>query len=100
MSDLTDQKGGALSGVIVDRTPWESLLASLRETPRRWLILPLLAVSVVTAILIPFREQLGILNILLLFLLLTFTIALTGGLWPAVLSAILGFLAFDLFFIP
>ena len=37
---------------------------------------------------------------LLLYLLLTFFLALSGGLWPAVLSAVLGFLAFDFFFIP
>src|SRR3954471_8310904 len=100
MSNLSGYKGSALSGVIVDRSPWASLLASLRETPPRWLILPLLAVAVLTCVLTPFREQLGVLNILLFFLLLTFAIALTGGLWPGVLSAILGFLAFDLFFIP
>ena len=47
--DLT----GILSGVIVDRSPWESLLASLRETPPRWLFLPLLVVSLVTAVLVP-----------------------------------------------
>ncbi len=47
-----------------------------------------------------FRAQLGVLNVLLLYLLLTFFLALSGGLWPAVLSAVLGFLAFDFFFIP
>jgi two-component system sensor histidine kinase KdpD len=100
MSDLTSQSDGALTGVLNKRSPWESFLGTMRETPPRRLILPVLAVAALTAVLIPFREQLGILNILLLFLLLTFSIALTGGLWPGVLGAILGFLAFDLFFIP
>jgi two-component system sensor histidine kinase KdpD len=100
MSQLTGQNDGALTGVLNGHSPWENLLESLRETPPRWLALPLLGVAALTAILIPYREQLGILNILLLFLLSTFTVALTGGLWPGVLGAILGFLAFDLFFIP
>lgn len=100
MSDLPGSKDSAITEVFGDRSPWEAVLASLRETPPRWLILPLLAVSALTAVLIPFREQLGVLNILLFFLLLTFSIALTGGLWPGILSAVLGFLAFDLFFIP
>src|SRR4051812_17216522 len=100
MSDLSSKRNSGIGGGFNDRSPWEALLTTLRETPPQWLALPLLAVSVLTALLIPFREQLGILNILLLFLLLTFSIALTGGLWPGVLSAILGFLAFDLFLIP
>jgi two-component system sensor histidine kinase KdpD len=49
---------------------------------------------------IVFRAQLGVLNVLLLYLLLTFFLALSGGLWPAVVSAVLGFLAFNFFFIP
>jgi two-component system sensor histidine kinase KdpD len=57
-------------------------------------------VALLTAAMLPFREQLGVLNVHLLYLLLTFILALSGGLWPAVLSAVLGFLAFDFFFIP
>ena len=58
------------------------------------------AVTALTGIMFVFRAQLGVLNVLLLYLLLTFFLALSGGLWPAVLSAVLGFLAFDFFFIP
>jgi two-component system, OmpR family, sensor histidine kinase KdpD len=57
-------------------------------------------VIALTGIMFAFRAQLGILNVLLLYLLLTFSLAVSGGLWPAVLSAVLGFLAFDFFFIP
>ena len=66
----------------------------------RWLIISLGAVTALTGIMFAFRAQLGVLNVLLLYLLLTFFLALSGGLWPAVLSAVLGFLAFDFFFIP
>ena len=76
------------------------LLDSLRETPPRSIVEVFVAISAVTIFMLPFREQLGVLNVLLIFLLLTFALALTRGLWPAVLSAILGFIAFDILFIP
>src|SRR5215217_2863453 len=85
-----------------DRLPsrWEDVLTSLRGTSVHWLLISLGAVTALTGIMFVFRAQLGVLNVLLLYLLLTFFLALTGGLWPAVLSAILGFVAFDFFFIP
>jgi two-component system sensor histidine kinase KdpD len=85
---------------IGDSPAWGAVTLSLRDTPAHWWALSLLAVCALTALMLPFREQLGVLNVLLLFLLLTFVVALTGGLWPAVVSAVLSFLAFDLFFIP
>ena len=81
-------------------SPWEQAYDSLRATSVHWLILALGAVTALTGIMFVFRAQLGVLNVLLLYLLLTFFLALSGGLWPAVLSAVLGFLAFDFFFIP
>ena len=80
--------------------PWAQVYDSLRATSAHWLILALGAVTALTGIMFVFRAQLGVLNVLLLYLLLTFFLALSGGLWPAVLSAVLGFLAFDFFFIP
>ena len=79
---------------------WEAAAQSLRETPVRSMALALVAVAALSALMFPFRNQLGILNVLLLYLLLAFMLALNFGLWPAVLSAVLGFLAFDLLFIP
>jgi two-component system sensor histidine kinase KdpD len=64
------------------------------------LAVTVLSLGALTAVMLPFRAQLGVLNVLLLYLLLTFSLALTVGLWPAVLSAVLGFLAFDVLFIP
>lgn len=77
-----------------------ALTQSLRATSRRSLIIAALALASLSAAMLPFRDQLGILNVLLLYLLLTFFLALTGGLWPAVLSAVVGFLIFDFAFIP
>lgn len=76
------------------------LLGSLRETPPRFIVEVFFAIATASLLLYPFREQLGVLNVLLIFLLLTFALALTRGLWPAVLCAVLGFVAFDVFFIP
>ena len=49
---------------------------------------------------LPVRGRLGVLNELLIFLLLTFVVALSLGSGPATLAAVLSFLAFDILFIP
>lgn len=77
-----------------------ALLGSLRETPPRFIVEVFLVIAVATLLMLPFREQLGVLNVLLMYLLLTFVLALTHGLWPAVLCAVLGFVTFDVLFIP
>ena len=46
------------------------------------------------------RDALGVLNVLLLYLLLSFALALVTGSGPAASAAILAFLAFNYFFIP
>ncbi|MCA9863121.1 MAG: DUF4118 domain-containing protein [Thermomicrobiales bacterium] len=79
---------------------WRALQDSLRETPPRFIVEAFLAVVAATVFMLPFRERLGVLNVLLVFLLLTFALALTRGLWPSVLCAILGFVTFDILFIP
>ena len=79
-----------------------SLVADTLSVPesRRRLIWVVLAVAGTTAVMLPVREQLGVLNELLIFLLLTFVVALSLGPGPATLAAILSFLAFDILFIP
>ena len=101
MPNAITRRGTPL-GAADDTQPsrWEDALDSLRATSVHWLIVALGAVTALTGIMFAFRAQLGVLNVLLLYLLLTFFLALSGGLWPAVLSAVLGFLAFDFFFIP
>ncbi len=66
----------------------------------RWLARAALAVAALTAVMLSFRDRLDVLDVLLLYLLLTAGAALVGGLWPGALAAILGFLAFNYFFIP
>jgi two-component system, OmpR family, sensor histidine kinase KdpD len=101
MPNATTSRGTPLE-TRADSLPsrWNDAINSLRGTSVHWLIVALVAVTALTGIMFAFRAQLGVLNVLLLYLLLTFFLALSGGLWPAVLSAILGFLAFDFFFIP
>jgi two-component system sensor histidine kinase KdpD len=86
--------------VVITPSRWGTTLGSLPETSVRWLAVVVVAVAALTAAMLPFRTQLGVLNVLLLYLLLTFVLALVGGLWPGVLSAVLGFLAFDVLYIP
>jgi two-component system sensor histidine kinase KdpD len=76
------------------------MLDSLRRTSVHRLAASVAAVIVLTGAMLPFREQLGVLNELLLYLLLTLYLALSNGLWAGVVSAVLGFLAFDVLFIP
>ena len=101
MPNVMTSRGTPL-GAQDDAQPsrWQDVLSSLRATSVHWLFISLGAVIALTGIMVAFRAQLGVLNVLLLYLLLTFFLALSGGLWPAVLSAVLGFLAFNFFFIP
>src|SRR5215204_495971 len=101
MSNATTSRGTPLEAGD-DRLPsrWENAINSLRATSILRLLASLGAVVALTGVMFTFRAQLGVLNVLLLYLLLTFFVAWSGGLWPAVLSAVLGFLAFDYFFIP
>jgi len=58
------------------------------------------ATGLVTAVMLPIRESLGILNVGLIFLLLSFVLALGLGAGPAALAAVLSFVAYDFFLIP
>jgi two-component system sensor histidine kinase KdpD len=60
----------------------------------------LVAVAALSGAMTVVRDQLGILNVLLLYLLLLFALALTLGAGPAGLAAIVSFVAFDYLFIP
>ena len=67
--------------------------------PRRDVAWAAAAVAATSLVLLPLRGALGVLNILLLFLLLSFVVALALGSWPAACTAVLGFLAFNFLFI-
>jgi two-component system sensor histidine kinase KdpD len=55
--------------------------------------------AALTALLAPFRDDVGLLNEGLLFLLLTVVISATWGRWPGVLAAVLSNLALNFFFV-
>lgn len=83
------------------RRELESLdLRTWLDAPRRGYASAAIAVVVVTLAMLAVRGALGVLNALLVFLLLCFLLALTIGGGPAVLAALMGFVALDFFFIP
>ncbi|MDM8084562.1 DUF4118 domain-containing protein [Cellulomonas cellasea] len=76
--------------------PHGSLL-SRRRTVSAWL-LAVLGTAGMTLLLRPMDGRLGLPTELVLFLALTVGVALIGGLWPAVFSAVAGFFALNYFF--
>ena len=62
--------------------------------------LAVVGLPVLTFLLTRIRASLGLQNALLCFLLLVVAVATIGGLWPAVLAAIVGFLLLNWFFVP
>jgi two-component system sensor histidine kinase KdpD len=62
--------------------------------------LAFVSVLIATAVMFPFRDSLGVLNVTLIYLLLTLLLSLAVGAGPGVLAAVISFLAFDIFFIP
>jgi two-component system sensor histidine kinase KdpD len=75
------------------------VVAELRLAGRGY-ALATAAVIVVAAAMRIFRDELGVLNVALVFLFLSFLLALLLGAGPAGLAAVLSFLIFDFFFIP
>lgn len=63
-------------------------------------VIAVLSVFVASGAMVVLRPGLGLLNVGLIFLLVTFTLALAVGSGPAVLAAVLSFLAFNFFLIP
>jgi two-component system sensor histidine kinase KdpD len=80
---------------------WTIIAEAVRSPQsQRHLLWVVLAVAATTVVMLPARGALGVLNVLLIFLLVTFVVALGLGSGPATLTAILSFLAFDFLFIP
>ena len=79
---------------------WRQAAASVRATAPLAMVVSLIAVLILTLLMLAFRDRLGVLNVLLLYLLLTFGVALSGGLGPGILAAVVGFVAFNFVFIP
>ena len=114
--DLGEARFGNSGGSVVGSVRWRARLGRLRTNPWPlaasagglasrpiiWLLYgqATAAVLVTTAALLVVREALGILNILLLYLVVSFLVALMAGPGPAVIAALLAFVAFNFFFIP
>ncbi|WP_344193773.1 DUF4118 domain-containing protein, partial [Acrocarpospora corrugata] len=62
--------------------------------------LALLGLPALSALLHPIRDALALPSEILLFLLLVVSVALVGGMWPAVTAAVFGFLLLNYFFTP
>ncbi|NMM16471.1 MAG: sensor histidine kinase KdpD [Cellulomonas sp.] len=63
-------------------------------------VLGLGGTALLTAVLYLLRETLGLPTDIVLFLALTVAVALVGGRWPSLVSAVVGFLALNFFFTP
>lgn len=63
-------------------------------------VIAVLSVAGSTGTMVALRPEIGLLNAGLIFLLVTFTLALLIGSGPAVLAAVLSFIAFNFFLIP
>jgi two-component system sensor histidine kinase KdpD len=79
------------------RRPHASALSPVRRTAG-W-VLAVAGPVLLVALLAPLRGRLLLSTDLMLFLALAVAVALVGGLWPAVVSAVLGFVLLNWFFI-
>ncbi|MCC7023409.1 MAG: DUF4118 domain-containing protein [Thermomicrobiales bacterium] len=79
---------------------WDIVLPAEPARAAQSILVALLSVAALTAVLLPWRSELGVPNGLLLYLLLILMLALTRGLLPAVVAAITSFVVLDLVFIP
>ena len=91
---------GTAVGAAVERCGSEVRTSRHSPASRRRYGWSLLAVAGATILMLPVRGALGVLNVLLVFLLSTFVLALTAGSGPAAVAAVLSFLALNFFFIP
>jgi two-component system sensor histidine kinase KdpD len=65
---------------------------------RLGIALALLGVPVLVAALTPFRQELSLTSIILIVLAAVMALTLTGGMWPALVAAVLAFFLLDFFF--
>ncbi|MCD0442999.1 DUF4118 domain-containing protein [Glycomyces sp. A-F 0318] len=65
---------------------------------RLGIVLAVLGVPALVAVLIPFHEGLSLTTMILIVLTAVMALTLTGGMWPALLGALLGFFLLNYFF--
>jgi two-component system sensor histidine kinase KdpD len=83
----------------VPRVRRRSAVLSLRRRTIAWLIV-LVGLPSMTAVLVPMRNDVGLPTILLLYLALVVVVAAIGGLLPALVAAVAGFLLVNRLFTP
>ena len=86
--------GGAEPTPIVETEPWHP------HRPWRRYFLSLMLVAGATLLGLPARELVSPINLVMLYLLIVVAAAIYLGRGPSIVTAILGVLAFDLFFVP
>jgi two-component system sensor histidine kinase KdpD len=88
LGPIVERAGAALTGLTHERASRRGYLAAV------------LAVAASTLAMLTVREELGILNVALIFLLVCFVLSLATGAGPAALAAVLSFLTYNFFFVP
>lgn len=78
---------------------WRERTIEPLRTHWRGYLIAIGAVGILTAIMLPWRESLGVINCLLGFVGLSLVLGLTLGIGPSALGAVLAFFTFDYFFI-
>jgi two-component system, OmpR family, sensor histidine kinase KdpD len=78
---------------------WTAFRESVESRPRGY-ALALAVLAVLTAVMLAFRGHLDVLDVLLLYLMAVFTVAISAGSGPAIAVAFLSFLAYNLLFLP
>lgn len=106
VSVITTADSGSIDVHMVTH---EEMSRGRRRAPRReaaltpgrrlagW-ALAVLGMGALTAVLLPFRDELRLPSEMLLYLLMVIAVALAGGLWPALAAAVGGFLLLNWFF--
>ena len=95
---ISHPSAGSEKAFVVPRTRRPATLP--RERQLVGVVLALGAPLLLAAVLALMREQLGLPSVLLLFLLLVVLVSAVGGLWPALLAAVSGFLLVNWYFTP
>ncbi len=101
LSGAIQRAGGTLVPISAGiRRPWERL-ARVRESPQRGLPYAVaIAISIAAAgVLLPLREPLGPINILLLFVVVSIVTALLLGSGPSAAASVFGFVSVNFLFI-
>jgi two-component system sensor histidine kinase KdpD len=98
---VVSEDPGDESDRVTERRPrWRRLAGVSRNRQLIGLALAIVGLPLLTVGLVPARDSLGLQNALLCYLLVVVGIATVGGLWPAILASLIGFMLLNWFFAP